>query len=147
MTVERAAGLVVYRKIADKIEYLLLKASYPPFHWSPPKGHVDPGEDEWTAALRETEEEAGLKQDQLIIHEDCQHTLAYQVPQRGNPSNMVDKTVKYWLAGLKNPDCIALSDEHTNSKWSDIEESVTTAGFKDTETLLRKFHEYLLNRK
>lgn len=35
---ERAAGYVIFRKIANSIEYLLLQASYPDFHWSPPKG-------------------------------------------------------------------------------------------------------------
>lgn len=34
-----AAGLVVYRIVNRNLfEYLLLKASYPPFHWTPPKG-------------------------------------------------------------------------------------------------------------
>lgn len=56
---EKAAGFVIYRKLCDKVEYLLLKASYGGFHWTPPKGHVDPGEDDFTTALRETREEAG----------------------------------------------------------------------------------------
>lgn len=34
----RAAGLLIYRKIAGQIEYLLLQASYEPYHWTPPKG-------------------------------------------------------------------------------------------------------------
>ena len=68
----RAAGLLIFRKSSNIVEYLLLQASYEPFHWTPPKGidqikgpkitfagHVDPGEDEWTAALREVQEEAG----------------------------------------------------------------------------------------
>jgi len=33
-----AAGLIVFRRITSKVEYLLLKASYGDFHWSPPKG-------------------------------------------------------------------------------------------------------------
>lgn len=36
--VVRAAGYVIYRKIANTIEFLLLQASYPDYHWSPPKG-------------------------------------------------------------------------------------------------------------
>jgi len=88
-----AAGLVVYRVNTEKIvEYLLLKASYPPFHWTPPKGkiklatslvqvkldqdmsivtgHVDPGEtDHLVTALRETQEEAGLTKSDLDVCE------------------------------------------------------------------------------
>ncbi|KAK6748850.1 hypothetical protein RB195_001460 [Necator americanus] len=64
--------------MSGRVEFLLLQASYPPYHWTPPKGHVDPGEDEWVAALRETKEEAGLLQDQLKIYEDCHETLCYE---------------------------------------------------------------------
>lgn len=77
--VVKAAGLVIYRKLAGKIEFLLLQASYPPHHWTPPKGHVDPGEDEWQAAIRETKEEANITKEQLTIHEDCHETLFYEV--------------------------------------------------------------------
>lgn len=56
---KRAAGFVLFRRIYDEIQYLLLRASYGDFHWSSPKGHVDAGEDDFTTALRETKEEAG----------------------------------------------------------------------------------------
>ena len=45
---KRAAGFVIFRRMAGQIEYLLLKASYGNKHWTPPKGHVDPGEDDFT---------------------------------------------------------------------------------------------------
>lgn len=35
---KKAAGFLVFRKINNTIEYLLLKASYGNYHWSPPKG-------------------------------------------------------------------------------------------------------------
>jgi len=56
---KKAAGFVIFRRLCGEIQYLLLKASYGSFHWSSPKGHVDPGEDDYTTALRETKEEAG----------------------------------------------------------------------------------------
>lgn len=34
----RAAGLLIYRKINNKNEYLLLQSSLQPYHWTPPKG-------------------------------------------------------------------------------------------------------------
>ena len=45
----------------------------PQHHWSPPKGHLDQladgcWESEVTAALRETEEEAGIRGEQLEVH-------------------------------------------------------------------------------
>lgn len=35
---KRAAGFLIYRLVSSQIEYLLLKASYGDFHFSPPKG-------------------------------------------------------------------------------------------------------------
>ncbi|KAF8367317.1 ndx-4, partial [Pristionchus pacificus] len=129
----RAAGLVVFRR-APAIEFLLLQASYPPHHWTPPKGHVDPGEDEWTAALRETKEEANIDKDQLSIREDVHHTLCYEV--KGKP-----KTVKYWAAQLKNADGLTqLSHEHQNWKWCSLEEAVKIADYAEMGALLREFH-------
>uniref|UniRef100_A0A8C9R1B2 Nudix hydrolase domain-containing protein n=1 Tax=Scleropages formosus TaxID=113540 RepID=A0A8C9R1B2_SCLFO len=48
-------------------QYLLHQTSYGHHHWTPSKGHVDPGEDNMTTALRETEEEAGLLAGQLQV--------------------------------------------------------------------------------
>lgn len=59
MVAKAAAGFVIFRRCCNEIQYLLLKASYGSRHWSPPKGHIDPGEDDFTTALRETKEEAG----------------------------------------------------------------------------------------
>jgi bis(5'-nucleosidyl)-tetraphosphatase len=35
---KRAAGFLVYRLVSSEIQYLLMKASYGNFHWTPPKG-------------------------------------------------------------------------------------------------------------
>lgn len=58
---KRAAGFVIFRRLRCDIQYLLLKASYGSLHWSSPKGYVDPGEEDYDAALREVTEETGYK--------------------------------------------------------------------------------------
>lgn len=35
----KAAGFLIYRVISNQIEYLMMKASYGKFHWTPPKGN------------------------------------------------------------------------------------------------------------
>lgn len=35
----RAAGLLIYKRQQNVTLYLLLQASYEPFHWTPPKGN------------------------------------------------------------------------------------------------------------
>merc|ERR1712227_1056576 len=82
MDVVRAAGLLVFRKVEQKTEFLLLKASYGIKHWSVTIGHVDPGEDELTTAFRETEEEAGLSRKPSSDRQRMDFTLQCKKPHR-----------------------------------------------------------------
>ncbi|XP_039481193.1 bis(5'-nucleosyl)-tetraphosphatase [asymmetrical] [Drosophila santomea] len=137
---KKAAGFVIFRRLCGEIEYLLLKASYGSFHWSSPKGHVDPGEDDFTTALRETKEEAGYDEKDLLIYKDTPLTLNYEV--QGKP-----KIVIYWLAELRNP-CQEpiLSEEHTDLKWLPKEEAKQCVGFKDNQVMIDKFHQMILDQ-
>lgn len=106
----RAAGLVIYRQVNSRIEYLLLQASYANNHWSPTKGnvlfqiafhsvclgHVDPGESDYDAAVRETHEEAGLTYHDYDIDAIFNYNMQYLA--FGRP-----KLVFYWLARAKDP--------------------------------------------
>ncbi|KAJ8395565.1 hypothetical protein AAFF_G00030460 [Aldrovandia affinis] len=138
----RACGLIVFRQLtpppADNIQYLLLQTSYGKHHWTPPKGHVDPGEDDMATALRETQEEAGLGLGQLRIVEGFLSELRYEV--QGRP-----KEVLYWLAELKDPGtAVALSEEHQDYRWAGLEEACTLAGYKEMQDALQDAHQFLL---
>jgi 8-oxo-dGTP pyrophosphatase MutT (NUDIX family) len=81
----RAAGGLVYRGDGDALEVLLVhRPRYD--DWSLPKGKLHDGEDDEAAALREVEEETGLR---------CE--LGPELPssayrdQKGRP-----KVVRYW---------------------------------------------------
>uniref|UniRef100_A0A3Q3IEY0 Bis(5'-nucleosyl)-tetraphosphatase [asymmetrical] n=1 Tax=Monopterus albus TaxID=43700 RepID=A0A3Q3IEY0_MONAL len=139
----RACGFIVFRRLAscippqDNTEYLLLQTSYGEHHWTPPKGHVDPGEDDLTTALRETKEEAGLGTEQLQVIDGFVQELHYEV--RGRP-----KEVRYWLAELRDPEtAVTLSDEHQDYRWARLEEACTLARYKDLQDTLRAAHRHL----
>ncbi|KAM4808955.1 bis(5'-nucleosyl)-tetraphosphatase [asymmetrical] [Rhinophrynus dorsalis] len=143
----RACGLIIFRWCspglsaanANGIEFLLLQTSYGIHHWTPPKGHVDPGEDDLTTALRETEEEAGLHPNQFHIVEGFRKELNYNV--RNKP-----KTVIYWLAELKDSKTqVQLSDEHQDFRWLELDEACKYAGYKDMQDTLKEAHQFLLN--
>ncbi|KAG8222941.1 hypothetical protein J437_LFUL000236 [Ladona fulva] len=137
----RAAGLVIYRLACAKVEYLLLQTSYGEHHWTPPKGHVDPGESDMETALRETEEESGLKKSDLRIYEDFKETLEYKV--KGKP-----KIVIYWLAELSNANAeVKLSREHQDYKWLPLDDACKIAGYKDMIDLLHKCEHFLTAKK
>jgi 8-oxo-dGTP diphosphatase len=85
MTVVLAAGGVVVRRDDGELQVLLVhRPRYD--DWTLPKGKLEPGETEAEGALREVEEETGLKCDlgQEIA------TTSY-TDSRGRP-----KTVRYW---------------------------------------------------
>ncbi|XP_049590455.1 bis(5'-nucleosyl)-tetraphosphatase [asymmetrical] isoform X1 [Syngnathus scovelli] len=139
----RACGFIVFRRLAscapptDNIQYLLLQTSYGQHHWTPPKGHVDPGEDDLTTALRETKEEAGLGAEDLQIMEGFLKELHYEV--RGRP-----KEVLYWLAELRDPGTeVTLSNEHQSYRWVQLEDACTLAQHKEMQDTLRAAHRYL----
>jgi 8-oxo-dGTP pyrophosphatase MutT (NUDIX family) len=54
------AGGVVFRTRGDTAEYLLVEATKDPSQWVLPKGHVEEGESDREAAVREVHEEAGV---------------------------------------------------------------------------------------
>lgn len=72
---KRAAGLLIFRRMNEAVEYLMMQTSYGNHHWTPPKGHVDPGESDMETALRETREEAGLDARHLTVYEDFRKEL------------------------------------------------------------------------
>ena len=55
------AGGVVARILNGEPEYLLVEASRRQGLWVLPKGHIEPGETAEAAAVREVEEEAGVR--------------------------------------------------------------------------------------
>jgi 8-oxo-dGTP pyrophosphatase MutT (NUDIX family) len=62
--VETSAGGVVFRRADPHIEFLLIRDPYA--NWGLPKGHIEGGETAEAAALREVEEETGLRELRLL---------------------------------------------------------------------------------
>ena len=66
MPAQKSAGLLVYRRAGEGVEFLLAHPGGPFWKnrdegaWSIPKGLIEEGEENHTAALREFEEETGL---------------------------------------------------------------------------------------
>ncbi|XP_074136327.1 bis(5'-nucleosyl)-tetraphosphatase [asymmetrical] isoform X1 [Sminthopsis crassicaudata] len=140
----RACGFIIFRRPRipkldnSAIEFLLLQTSYGIHHWTPPKGHVDPGENDLQTAFRETQEESGLDSSQLNIIEGFKSELNYVV-------NSKPKTVIYWLAEVKdyNVEIRLNPGEHQAYRWLNLEEACNLAQFKDMVKTLREGHQFL----
>ena len=142
MEVVRAAGMMVFRRHRNTIQYLMMKASYGSKHWTPPKGHVDPGEDLLQTAIRETEEESGLKMDQdYKMVRDFKVETHYKV-KSWKDGIVRPKIVTYYLAELTCPDTpVKLSEEHTEFKWLSSKESVEIGGFDNMADIFNQCDE------
>jgi ADP-ribose pyrophosphatase YjhB (NUDIX family) len=55
-----SCGAVVYKKLDDRTQILLVKQAVDAECWGIPKGKMDPGETYTETAVRETREEAGI---------------------------------------------------------------------------------------
>ena len=134
---KRATGFIIYKQVSGITDFLLLQTSYGIHHWTPPKGHVDPGESDLETAYRETEEEAGFLKKDLAVHDNMKIELNYEV--EGKP-----KTTIYWLAKLIDPlTAVKLSDEHQDFKWLQLGDACEFVAFPDMQEALRKCHEYI----
>ena len=136
-----AAGLIVFRRMINQsVEYLLLQASYGIKHWSPPKGHLDDGETDLEAAVRETLEEAALAK-------DVDYTILNPADERMRIeshylANGKTKRVVYWLAEVLKPDQVrvTLSDEHIDYKWAALEQACDLVNFDEMQRVLKAAH-------
>uniref|UniRef100_A0A6P8Q7J8 Bis(5'-nucleosyl)-tetraphosphatase [asymmetrical] n=1 Tax=Geotrypetes seraphini TaxID=260995 RepID=A0A6P8Q7J8_GEOSA len=145
----RACGLIIFRRLlpdvsaqkaANNIEFLLLQTSYGIHHWTPPKGHVDYGEDDLTTALRETEEEAGLQASQFTVIKEFQKELSYPVKDK-------PKTVIYWLAEMKDATAeIKLSHEHQAFSWLKLPEACKLSGYPQMQEVLKEAYEFICTK-
>ena len=101
-----AAGGVVWRLVDGAVEVLLIHRPLQD-DWSVPKGKLDPGEDHLTAALREVEEETGLRCRTL---EELPETR--YVDRHGRP-----KRVRYWSMQVESDEGFAPNDEVDDLGW------------------------------
>ncbi len=106
----KSCGFLIYRTGPQK-EFLLMQH---PHRWDLPKGHVDDGETNLQCALRELEEETGIRSDHLRIEEGFKFKSRYIfTTRRGNQKR---KTLIVFLAELIE-DIEILPTEHEGYRW------------------------------
>lgn len=139
MTARLAAGLVVFRRYRNAFQYLLLQTSYGENHWTPPKGHLDEGEDNLEAAIRETLEESGLVENKDYTILDRNYNIAINYLVKNKP-----KEVKYWIAEVHdNLTEVTLSDEHIDFRWAELQEAISLVKYEQMIDVLRQTEDYL----
>ena len=128
----RAAGGIVLRRAGDGWEVLLVhRPRYD--DWSLPKGKADPGERDEDTALREVEEETGLR---------C--TLGAPAGRtRYRDSKGRDKVVHYWLMEPASADAAAdgafvPNDEVDEIRWCSVADATARLSYAHDRKLLAR---------
>ncbi len=133
---ERSAGAVVFTEEDGSLKYLVLH--YPAGHWDFPKGHVEEGESDVEAALREVKEETGL--DVEIVF-GFREVIDY-VYSKGNV--LSHKTVVFFLARAEDAE-VRLSSEHTGYAWLPYGEAMSRITYENSRKVLYKANAFLRN--
>jgi 8-oxo-dGTP pyrophosphatase MutT (NUDIX family) len=140
MPTARSAGVVVYRvppaPRPTEAEFLLLDNGK---FWDYPKGHVEAGEDDLTAALRELREEAGIADADLA--DGFRHEITYFF--RDKRRGLIRKTVVFFLARVDADVQVTISHEHVGAEFVSFEEALRRAKYPTAKETLKKAREFL----
>ncbi len=123
-SVQAAGGVIWRRSPAGDLEVLLVhRPKYD--DWTVPKGKLDPGEGHARAALREVEEETGLR---CVLGPELPST-SYR-DRRGRP-----KSVRYWamtpVGGAFRP-----TDEVDQIRWLPVDEAKSVLTYERDRPVL-----------
>ena len=134
---EQSAGIVFFRKIENRIEFLLLH--YPSGHWDLVKGHIESNETAKEAAKRESKEETGITDVKFIdgFEEEIEYYFKYD-------NQDIHKKVIFFLSETKQ-DRITLSDEHVDFVWLDFENTTKKITFDTAKQIVRKANDLLIS--
>ena len=141
MPTARSAGVVVYRipPRQSEPEFLLLDNGK---FWDYPKGHVETGEDDLTAALRELREEAGIAEAELT--DGFRHEITYFF--RDKRRGLIRKTVVFFLAQVSADVKVTISHEHVGAEFVSFEEALRRVKYPTAKETLKKAREFLNER-
>lgn len=121
---EKSAGCIIIEN--EKI--LLVKQTSG--NWGFPKGHLEKGESETEAAIRETKEETNL--DVTILDENKRYSIEYDTNKGAH------KEAVYFLAKKNSNNITRQESEITEIRWFNFKEAIETISFENAKELLRK---------
>lgn len=134
---EFSAGSIVYYIDEEKqsLEYLVLY--YGANHWDFPKGKLEPGETNEMAAVREVEEETGLK---LPLDKGFEYEISYKF-RAGDV--LVSKQVVFFTAQSKTKN-VVISHEHNGFVWLPYEKMRQILTYENSVKLLDHAHAFVV---
>ena len=110
---EKSAGVVLFRNISNKNEFLLL--NYPQGHWDFIKGKIEQNETQHETALRETKEETGISNIEFIdgFEESVEYDFRFK-------NEDIHKKVIFFLAKTNEKKSVCLMSIMISFGWNMI---------------------------
>jgi bis(5'-nucleosidyl)-tetraphosphatase len=136
VTTEYSAGGVVYRRNGSSYDVVLVQRARHD-DWSLPKGHIEEGETQEEAALREVQEETGL--DARIVSPLGEIVYFYHRPKKG----LTRKTVYHFLMEATSTELGKPNWEVSEIRWLPITEAHTLLSYKNDKEQVKKAQEEL----
>jgi 8-oxo-dGTP pyrophosphatase MutT (NUDIX family) len=135
MEKEFSAGAVVYRQEQGRTMFLLIYSRRNSI-WGFPKGHIEEGESERDAALREIGEEAGIT-DLRFIDGFREENVYRTISNRGkNKGKTIEKHAIYLLARTESVKVVVDEGEISDYRWVDIQEARSLIAFESLKRVL-----------
>ena len=136
---QTVAGFVIFRRAEEGVKYLLLykRGEY----WNFPKGHFEEGEQSLDTALRETEEETGIKKDELHI---LPAFRGYEKFHFYSATEKIYDTVILYLAETKQAKVTISPREHSGYAWFLYPDAMKILRrYAETRKVLKQAHDFL----
>jgi 8-oxo-dGTP pyrophosphatase MutT (NUDIX family) len=131
---EISAGGIVFRLQRGKPRYLLIRDSYR--NWGFPKGHLEPGEEPATAAVREVGEETGLR---ALLVRGLIDTIDWNFRFRGQA---IHKVCHFFLMESRRSRTSPQRAEGiTACRWMSFDEAQRRISYRNARDVLRRAHE------
>lgn len=134
------AGFIIFRRTEEGVKYLLLyrRGNY----WNFPKGHFESGENSMDTALRETEEETGIKKGELHIIPNFRTQMRFSF-RRGEEK--IHDTLILYLAETKKAQVLIAPREHSGYAWFLYQDAVKILGTKyiGTRQVLKQANDFI----
>ena len=132
---EHSAGVVIFIESPEGPNYLLLH--YPTGHWDFVKGKIEKGENIRQTAIREAQEETGIKDLEFI--EGFEEKISYNFQYEGE---LIHKDVIFFLAKTKTRQ-VNVSHEHLDYLWLNFENSLKKITYSNARNILSKVNKLI----
>ena len=137
MKKEKSCGAVIFRKIQNKYQYVVIQQRYS-LHYGFPKGHVELDESELMTAYREVKEETGLD---VEIFDHIREKTQY------SPRPGIIKDVIYFLAKAKSHIITKQDKEIEAAMWVDESDVLDTLTYPSDKRIFKSvLNQFKLDR-